>query len=107
MINSKLLNLNTTLFRSYLLNNKPRLFCRCFIYCTNSSQNRPVNNVKKRDLLSLSEQQQLLGFNRIRWAMRGGPGYTKFAHGRIKQTKSKYAYFWYTFFCSSYKLKKK
>ena len=31
--------------------------------------------------------------------MKGGPGYTKFAHGRYKLHSSKYAYFWYTFLC--------
>lgn len=35
--------------------------------------------------------------NFVRTVMKGGPGYTKFGHGRYKLNLSKYAYFWYAF----------
>lgn len=35
--------------------------------------------------------------NNYQYTIRGGPGYTKFGHGRYRQQVSKYAYFWYTF----------
>jgi hypothetical protein len=33
----------------------------------------------------------------VRWILKGGPGYTKYGHGRYKTNLSKYAYFWYAF----------
>lgn len=35
--------------------------------------------------------------NFVRTTMKGGPGYTRFGHGRYKITTSRYSYFWYAF----------
>lgn len=46
---------------------------------------------------SLAQNQLNLNLNQIRTTIRGGPGYTKYAHGRYKPNISKFAYFWYAF----------
>jgi len=50
----------------------------------------------------LFEKSQKRSTNlQARTVMRGGPGYTKFGHGRYKPVLSKYAYFWYIFLVGS------
>ena len=94
-MNSKLLNLSL---------NRTVLYKQCVIRCIfsvsgkNSSHISVIKNVQPNhdrfQHLQMLPKLSLGLSNQVRW-MRGGPGYTKFAHGRFKQTRSKIAYLWY------------
>ena len=65
-----------------------------FVY---TQQKRPRDETRPlllvRPLANLKES--------VRTIVLGGPGYTKFGHGRFKAKLSKFAYFWYTFLVGS------
>ncbi|RNA24969.1 calcium uptake 1 mitochondrial isoform X2 [Brachionus plicatilis] len=63
------------------------------------------NIIKNPLLIPFKVYENLLAVNfstnQKQYTIRGGPGYTKFGHGRYKQQISKYAYFWYAFIVGS------
>ncbi|CAF0890440.1 unnamed protein product [Brachionus calyciflorus] len=79
-----------------------------FISFNNFKDNHPVKHIDEKhkfsSILFRSEKISSLlalkdksNYRQIRHVVLGGPGYTKFAHGRYKPKLSSYAYFWYTF----------
>ena len=68
-----------------------------FVLLDMQSNNR-FSSITPQCLVKAHNSNQMLS-SFVRTLMKGGPGYTKFAHGRYKLQSSKYAYFWYTFLC--------
>lgn len=66
-----------------------------------STQNFSQISSHKNLLFNKSESNTPVIQNFIRTVMKGGPGYTKFGHGRFKMTTSRYSYFWYAFLFGS------
>lgn len=93
-MNSKILNLSNFNSSSQVKN----AVMRCLYSASNKlnihltdrrhGQNRLV-------LISVKNNPNLCRVTQLRWTLRGGPGYTKFGHGRLKVKRSKFAYFWY------------
>lgn len=61
-------------------------------------QNNQLKKIQNSFLILVPNSHYL---TQIRSVLRGGPGYTKFGHGRYKLKISRFAYFWYAFLVGS------
>lgn len=97
-MNGKFL-INTNLIKKSFLyaSIRPRFVSIYTVYKNdlNIDKNKPILNriIYKNEFLPLSS----FSTSQFRSEIRGGPGYTKYAHGRYKPKISTYAYFWISF----------